>query len=317
MSVFDFATDRGTDRAKKFDWKGLLAHHTVFGCLGETETAVLLGVEASQEKSVASGKEIVRQGEAGDSCFVVGAGSLRVEVDTPGGSRVTLTTLRKGDVFGEIAVLDRRVRSASVTAAQDSVLLEIDGAALRDTIVGHPDLELSLLVSLTDKLRTTNDRLLSLNLRDTDEALKLFDAKLSAEVRVFDAALKAAQVVFEQTKVRADEVIVERERNRSRMTTTASLAGTVLTLLGLFGVKQIVDLKGLADQVPAERAQAQSTLKEVEAVKEKADNALAALQKAEEGAAEAREILIEGQLMPALTAALGRGVEAEAIDPFE
>jgi hypothetical protein len=204
-----------------------------------------------------------------------------------------------------------------VTAVQNSVLLEIDGAALRDMAVGHPDLELSLLVSLTDKLRTTNDRLLSQNLRDTDEALKLFDAKLSAEVRVFDAALKAAQVVFEQTKVRAGEVIASAERNRSRMTTTASLAGTVLTLMGVFGVKQIVDLKHLVDQVPAALVQARSTLEEVEAVKDKADDALADVKKAEEGAAEAQKILIKGQLVPAITAALGRGVAAEAIDPFE
>jgi CRP-like cAMP-binding protein len=317
MSVFGVATGRAQDRTKTLDWRSLLARHRAFSCLSETETDELLGVEASQERNCASGSEIVRQGAAGDSCFLIGAGSMQVQLDGPSGSRVTLSTLRKGDVFGEMAAFDRKPRAASVTAAQDSVLLEIEGPVLREMIVGHPDLELALLVELTDKLRDTNDRLLALNLRDTDEALKLFDAKLSAEVRVFDAALKASQVVFEQTKIRADEVITSAEHNRSRTTTMASLAGTVLTLLSVFGVKQVVDLKDLADKNRAALAGAQSSLKDVEELKGKADGALSALKKAEAGAARARQILVKSQLVPALAAALGRGLEADAIDTFE
>lgn len=317
MRVFTVATDRGPDRTKTFDWKDLLARHRAFSCLSEAETDDLLGVGASQERHCASGSEIVRQGESGDSCFLIGAGSVQVQLHTPSGNRVTLSTLRKGDVFGEMAVLDRKPRAASVTADQDSVLLEIEGSVVRELIVPHPDLELALVALLTDRLRATNDRLLAHNLQDADEALKLFDAKLSAEVRVFDAALKAAHVVFEQTKVRADEVIASAERNRSRTTAMASLAGTALTLLSIFGVKQVVDLKELADTIPAALAGAQSSLQDVEALKVKADGALAALEKAEDGAARARQILVESQLVPALAAALGRGVEADAIETFE
>jgi CRP-like cAMP-binding protein len=167
MVLFGF-TDRASDQTS-MDWRALLAHHPVFSCLSEAELAELLAAGTSWEKEAPSGSEIVRQGGTGDTCFLVGEGSLLVELDADG-ERVTLSTLRKGDIFGEIAVCDRRRRSATVTAVEDCVLLEIDGEAVREMVVGHPDLELALLVSLTGKVRTMNDRLVSLRLRDPDEA---------------------------------------------------------------------------------------------------------------------------------------------------
>lgn len=287
-----------------------MARHAAFSCLSDGERDRLLQAAASRERTVSAGGEIVRQGDDGDSCFLIGAGSVEIRLETAGGAALALGALRRGDVFGEMSVLDRKPRAATVAAAQDAVLLEIEGSFLREVIVSHPDLELALLVALTDKLRATNQRLLALHPRATDEAVKLLDARLSAEVRVFDATLKAAQAVFEQTKVRSDEVITGAERSRSRLITLASLVGTVIAFLGFFGVERVVDLNTLTRE-------AQQAVDSVQKLTADTNAAVSGLEKAKQGATRARQVLVEYQLRPAFRIALQGGREGNAIDTIQ
>jgi CRP/FNR family transcriptional regulator len=308
----DRAQDRGKIQPFRLDWEVLLARHPAFSCLSQTETRELL--LGSRELCVSGGREVVRQGDEGDSCFLVGSGAVRVELAVPGGDALALGTLRQGEVFGEMSVLDRRPRAASVSAVHDSVLLEIDGAFLRGTIVSHPDLELALLVALTDKLRTTNERLLALDPRATEESVRLLDARISAEVRVFDATLKAAHAVFEQTKVRSDELIASAERDRSRRLALTTVAGTVFMVLGALGAKETLNVSQLAGQMREARGEVDARLKEVKDLEAETGKALAGLREAETAAGRARQIVVQTQLVPAITAAVRSGVESDATE---
>jgi hypothetical protein len=80
------------------------------------------------------GTEVVRQGEAGDRFFVVGEGRLDVDVDGARGA-----PLGPGDLFGEIALLRKVPRTATVTAVQDSSLYALERGDFIAAVTGHAE----------------------------------------------------------------------------------------------------------------------------------------------------------------------------------
>jgi CRP-like cAMP-binding protein len=97
---------------------------------------------------VAAGTQIVRRGSMRFECYVVYEGTVKVEIDDQ-----LVTTLGPGTHFGELAPIDKRPRSASVTAVTDATLLVI-GPQQFSTAVDHiPGLAMKLLASLSARLR--------------------------------------------------------------------------------------------------------------------------------------------------------------------
>jgi CRP-like cAMP-binding protein len=76
---------------------------------------------------VVAGQEIVRQGEPADRFYVIASGSFTVSQQTESGTTVVLRRLGPDQVFGELGLLRRAPRSATVTADEPGTLLEMDG----------------------------------------------------------------------------------------------------------------------------------------------------------------------------------------------
>jgi len=76
-----------------------------------------------QRSTCDPGQVLMREGEEGDHVYIVEKGSL--EVYREASPQAALATLRRGDVIGEMALLDRGRRSASVRATTDAVLLQL------------------------------------------------------------------------------------------------------------------------------------------------------------------------------------------------
>src|SRR5262245_39762689 len=79
--------------------------------------------------SAKPGEVVVRQDDAGDCMYIVVQGSCRV-VHHRSGRDVELATLREGDFFGELALVDEGPRSADVIALSDVALLKISQAVI-------------------------------------------------------------------------------------------------------------------------------------------------------------------------------------------
>jgi len=84
----------------------------------------------------------------GESVFVLLEGTARVEV----GGR-TVSRLGPGNVFGELALLDGRPRSASVVAASDIVTARLSRTAFLDLVRSDPDIALRVMEGLATRLR--------------------------------------------------------------------------------------------------------------------------------------------------------------------
>ena len=113
---------------------GVLARVDLFAPLDDAARARLAA--RTKERVFGAGEVIVRQGDTGRSLFVVHRGEVVVRLE-PDGREVART--RPGGVFGEMSLLTGDPRTATVAAARDSVVLEIDADALRDVVLSRPD----------------------------------------------------------------------------------------------------------------------------------------------------------------------------------
>lgn len=101
---------------------GLAACPLVEG-LGPEVIDHLAGI--GETRRVLAGETVIREGEEGDALFVILAGRVRTEKRTPSGDSYTVRRLEAGSFFGELSLLDREVRSATVTAETDAELLAV------------------------------------------------------------------------------------------------------------------------------------------------------------------------------------------------
>ncbi len=108
-------------------------------------------------KTYADGHPIVRQGEIGDCMYVVQAGQVDVVISTDEGEE-HLAVLEAGDFFGEMALFEREVRSATVRAKGEARVLKIDKKTLLRRITEDPLLAVRFLETLSQRIRELNIR---------------------------------------------------------------------------------------------------------------------------------------------------------------
>lgn len=119
---------------------------------GTLRRLAALGRETVHE----AGKAIVREGATAHALHLIVEGSATVRV----GQRV-MGHLKPGDFFGEIALLDKGPRAATVSADTRVVTLAIEGAALRGLIESDSALAHRLLAHLAGKVRELDRKLLA------------------------------------------------------------------------------------------------------------------------------------------------------------
>jgi cAMP-dependent protein kinase regulator len=108
-------------------------------------------------REIAAGDIVLREGDRGDSCFVIGAGEVRVLKTSgdEGGASVEVARLGEGALFGEFALLADRRRHATVEAVSAGELYEIPRRLLRELAAGHPEVGPALERFYRERLLST------------------------------------------------------------------------------------------------------------------------------------------------------------------
>lgn len=237
---------------KNFNWKDLLGQHSLFESLDSKEVeriiAHLLDDKVSEEREYSDGKIIVREGEPGVSVFLVGRGSVQVVLEGENSADTPIATLRQGEFFGEMALLEKKPRAATVKAKENCVLLEIKGQEFLKLLDEHKDVESKILLKLSERLRQANDQVLAFRVRTVDEKLEALKVKHEAELKAVDAQLKAALAIFDHTKLRTDEIISSAERSRAQRTWFFGILATVVSIGATLGFKELIDLNRYTNQ---------------------------------------------------------------------
>jgi CRP-like cAMP-binding protein len=124
----------------------LLAHVGLFaGCTRKELSAI---AAATYETDVEAGTVMTTQGEEGKDFFVIVEGVATWSIDGEAQG-----TLREGDFFGEMSLLDGGPRSATVTADSPLIVVVLPRERFEDLIVKAPHVALGMLRELARRLR--------------------------------------------------------------------------------------------------------------------------------------------------------------------
>ncbi len=134
---------------------------TLCNGLKERELGYLL--QSFHSRVYNEGEVLFLEGDIGRALFVVETGRVELSKINPDGKPQRIAELKKGDFFGEMALLEQMPRSASATALEKSKILLLYRSKLDEILYHHPKVGVSIMSHLA--------RLLSARLRKTSEQL--------------------------------------------------------------------------------------------------------------------------------------------------
>jgi len=166
--------------------RGVLQNHYLFSKLGRQHIDRLVACIIG--KSVARGTNIFAKGDPGSSLFAVRKGEVRITVPSADGHDAVFNQIGAGHIFGEIALLDGRPRTADAVAITDCDLFVIERRDFLPLLREEPEIALKLIEILCARLRQTTEQaenLMFLNLpgRLAKALLRLSDGQQGAHER--------------------------------------------------------------------------------------------------------------------------------------
>ncbi len=97
------------------------------------------------------------KGDPGDSLYAIVSGRVGITTTSEGGKEIFLNILGPGEVFGEIALLDGKERTAGARALDPAELLRVDQADFLPFLERNPTLSIRLMRILCERIRWTSD----------------------------------------------------------------------------------------------------------------------------------------------------------------
>ena len=114
---------------------------------------------ALTERSLSAGEGLFEMGDAGDEMFIVRTGRVAIYMpDREAPAREQpIRIFESGQVLGEMALIDRQPRSLSARALEPTWVWVLNGEDFRQLLAAHPELALSVMHGLSDRIRYTTE----------------------------------------------------------------------------------------------------------------------------------------------------------------
>lgn len=138
------------------DKLALLQRHPLFGVLGTDLLKRLSG--CATVRRVKRGATIFDKGDPGAALFAVHSGTVKIGVPSADGREAVFNLIREGEIFGEIALLDGRPRTAGAVAMTDCELMVIERRDFIAFVHQYPEVALKLIEVLCARLRLQSER---------------------------------------------------------------------------------------------------------------------------------------------------------------
>jgi CRP-like cAMP-binding protein len=151
------------------DKRQILDRHFLLGKLSLAEIDAL--VTYSRVERYAAGEQIFAKGMPGQSMMAVLRGTVRISSISVAGKEIVFNLINKGEIFGEIALLDGGERSGDATALTDCELLVLSRRDLMPMLENHADICLLLIKILCRRLRRTSEQLEDLMFRHLESRI--------------------------------------------------------------------------------------------------------------------------------------------------
>ncbi len=167
---------------KPIDKGAMLARHFLFSQLTPRELDRILAL--AHERCFSNGQIIFQKGAKDSSIMAVLQGQVKISICSANGKEIVFYTLDEGNVFGEIAPIDGKERSADATARGECRLLVIRRSDFMPVLKQHPEVAIQLLVMLCRKVRDTSDIVETVGLLHTPSRLARLLLKMAKSAGV-------------------------------------------------------------------------------------------------------------------------------------
>lgn len=201
----------------------LLGRVPVFSTLEQDDLGRI--AQLAVPRSFAPGQIVFREGDASDTCYVVRSGRARAIREHADGRTITLATFGPGDIFGELAMFEDELRSATVEAVQDTSVVAVLGPDMRRLMVEHPEISIRLVVALGRRLRETNDRLAKQSFQTVQSRVAVVLSELVAQA--VDAGAPAQEVLLTATQADLAKLAGSSRESASRFLAVLERAGVI------------------------------------------------------------------------------------------
>ncbi len=156
-------------------------HAAIAAMLGEAAFFARLSPEALlacaaefREQRFEQGQMLFSRGDSGDQLILVGEGRVRLAVTTEDGRELSVRHATRGELLGEIAVLDGGERSADAVALTAVVAHGLRRAPFEQLVARYPELSAGIIAFLCRRLRQTTDQLEGIALYSIEVRLARF-----------------------------------------------------------------------------------------------------------------------------------------------
>lgn len=180
---------------------------------GFTGPAQTIFRDSFQRLLLRSGETLFHEGERGDRAFIIDSGNVRISRTCPDGPDLVLAVLGRGDLFGELALIDDLPRSATAEALGDVELISLDRESFERQSGMTSDRLRAMLSLFSARLRKTDELATVLAFESEDKRLQFALETLKAGARP-DAKREGGLVAKAGAEELARVALVEEERAR-------------------------------------------------------------------------------------------------------
>ncbi len=201
----------------------LLAGTEVFSDLDSRELEDVAKV--SVPRSWDRGEVLFREGDTGDTCYLVRTGAILLTREHQDGRLVALAELRAGGLFGELAMFRGETRSATAEAIEPTTAVALLAGDMQRLIRRNPDLALKLLAALAERVSRTTERLLQQSFQTV--AGRVAGTLLAQTVTRQDEGAADRDVLIVATQAEIAQLSGTSRESASRFLATLERAGLV------------------------------------------------------------------------------------------
>ncbi|HTA98590.1 MAG TPA: Crp/Fnr family transcriptional regulator [Solirubrobacteraceae bacterium] len=201
----------------------LLGRVPVFSTLEQDDLGRI--AQLAVPRSFEPGQIVFREGDASDTCYIVRSGRARAIREHADGRTITLATFGPGDIFGELAMFEDELRSATVEAVQHTSVVAVLGPDMRRLMVEHPEISMRLVIALGRRLRETNDRLAKQSFQTVQSRVAVVLSELVAQA--VGAGEPAREVLLTATQADLAKLAGSSRESASRFLAVLERAGVI------------------------------------------------------------------------------------------
>jgi len=159
----------------------MLRNIPLFELLDTDELTAL--AQQLDQKHFWAGEKIFAMGDQGGTMCVVHSGRVELFIRDRNNEHVCLGYVEKGEIFGELSLLDNQLRSASARAIEETLLFIVDRHDLQMLIKSHPDAALDMMQMLGQRIREADrlvgERVVARNPNEEMPVARTFGERLS------------------------------------------------------------------------------------------------------------------------------------------